>query len=163
MKLVSCHLSGACISAVAPTFFWRNLCTLGLVVTFFLDEKVFSCFYRSVTRVSCSRVLISSWRNLPSDRQHDTTTALTYVIKNTLLFPCSYQTRRLFSLNKITQTVQFSLQVPAALVSLSLHCNVPQNSYLMSSTTAHQAASGSARRCTLRDIVFLRLYSVATQ
>jgi hypothetical protein len=150
------------ISAVAPIFS-RNLCTLGLVVTFFLDETVFSCFRRSVTRASCSRVLISRWRNLPSDRQHDTTTALTYVIRNTLLFPCNYQTRRLFSPNTVTQTVQFSLHVPAALVFLSLSCNVPQNSYLMSGTTAHQAVRSSTCRCTLRGIVFIRLYSVAIQ
>jgi len=120
-------------------FFLRNLCTPDLVVMFFLEEKVFSCFCRSVTRASCSRVLISRWRNLPSDRQRDTTPALTYVIRNTLLFPCNYQTRRLFSLNTITQTVQFSLQVPAALVSLSLNCNVSQNSYLTCGTTVHQA------------------------
>jgi hypothetical protein len=155
------------VTFLTPIILWwlldllRNLFTPGLVVTLFLEEKVFSCFCRSVTRASCSRVLISRWRNLPSDRQHDTTTMLTYVIGNTLLFPCNYETRRLFSLNTITQTAQVSLQVPAALVSLSLNCNVSQNSYLTSDTTAHQAVRGSTCRCTLRGIVIIRLYSVA--
>jgi hypothetical protein len=112
MTLVSCHLSGDYNCTVAPRIFLRNLCTPGLVVMFFLDEKVFSRFCWSVTRASCSHVLISTWRNLPSDRQHDTTTALTYVIRSRLLFPRNYQTRRLFSLNTITQTMPFSLQVP---------------------------------------------------